>query len=418
MAGARRYLADSTLGGPLPAPDLLVVGAGLAGLALAAQAAARGLVVQVLDPAPERPWPNTFGTWLDEVDPELPLAHRWSTVEVAGKGWRRPLERPYGLLDRPALQDRLCAQLLAAGGRLEPGQVVGATHDDRGSVVTLADGRQVQATLVADCSGHTPPLITRRGPPPSAFQVAYGLVARIDGHPWADDRMTLMDFDAPPSAGPATFLYAMPLGGDHVFVEETILVARGTPDPLALRPLLLRRLQAMGLRITAEEEEERCVIPMDPAPPALPQRVVALGAAASMVHPATGYTVAASLRQAPALAQALATGLDAAGPHAAAEAGWQVLWPAERRAAWVVLEYGRQAILSLEPAAVDDFFRAFFALPQATWAPFLSGQLSARQAGGLMARMFLVAPTSLRLKLSASSFSTEGLAAFGAMLRP
>lgn len=418
MRGQRGTIPPSPPpGAALTSPDLIVVGAGLAGLALAAEAATLGLAVVVLDPEPTRPWPNTFGVWLDEVAPDLPLAHRWSTVEVAGRGWRRCLDRPYGLLDRPALRARLLDRLERAGGRVEQGVVAGATHDERGPLLALRDGREQRAGLVVDCSGHAPALVERRGPPPSAFQVAYGLVAHIERHPWQGDTMTLMDFDGPPGDGPATFLYAMPLGGDRVFVEETILVARGVPDPGALRPRLLRRLQAMGLRLADEEEEERCVFPMDPPPPVLPQRVLALGAAASMVHPATGYSVAASLREAPVLAQALVAGLDA-GPTAASRAGWQVLWPAERRAAWTVLTYGREAILSLSPAATDDFFRAFFAMPRAWWVPFLSGRLTARQAGAMMARMFLEAPMSLRLALSATAGSPPGLAALGAMLRP
>ena len=49
--------------------DVAICGAGPAGLATAAECAARGLKVCVADPALGRDWPNNYGVWIDEVEP-------------------------------------------------------------------------------------------------------------------------------------------------------------------------------------------------------------------------------------------------------------------------------------------------------------------------------------------------------------
>lgn len=62
------------------------------------------------------------------------------------------------------------------------------------------------------------------------------------------------------------------------------------------------------------------------------QSVTAFGAAANLVHPATGYSIARSLREAPNFAEEVATLLkkrQAVGDTA--EGVWEALWPAEKR---------------------------------------------------------------------------------------
>lgn len=85
--------------------DVLVVGAGPAGLALAAALGERSLRVVGLAPDPRAPWPNTYGVWHDEVEPlgYAPfLSHIWrDTVVNLGRadgdggrvtrGWAAPM---------------------------------------------------------------------------------------------------------------------------------------------------------------------------------------------------------------------------------------------------------------------------------------------------------------------------------------
>ena len=60
--------------------------------------------------------------------------------------------------------------------------------------------------------------------------------------------------------------------------------------------------------------------------------MTAFGAAANLVHPATGYSIARSLREAPALAREMATILRRRLPaRQTARLVWTALWPAEKR---------------------------------------------------------------------------------------
>lgn len=63
------------------------------------------------------------------------------------------------------------------------------------------------------------------------------------------------------------------------------------------------------------------------------QTVTAFGAAANLVHPATGFSVSRSFREAPAFADELARAVREGVPVAeASRRVWDKLWPEERRA--------------------------------------------------------------------------------------
>ena len=76
--------------------DVLVAGAGPAGIAVAAECASRGLAVGLLAPDPDAPWAPTYCSWADELDPAVPVDARWDDIVVrptpgttrrAGPGW-------------------------------------------------------------------------------------------------------------------------------------------------------------------------------------------------------------------------------------------------------------------------------------------------------------------------------------------
>jgi lycopene beta-cyclase len=140
---------------------------------------------------------------------------------------------------------------------------------------------------------------------------------------------------------------------------------------------------------------------MDPPLPVAGQRVLATGAAASSVHPATGYLVAAALRAAPRVAGAVARGLDApaGGPARAAELGWEAVWPADRVRRHRLQAFGLEALLGMDPPATARFFRAFFALPPADWASYLSGTRSSAATAAAMTRLYAAATPDLRRAL-------------------
>ena len=62
-------------------PDVLVLGAGPAGMAIASALGKEKLDVEVLSPnGPDEPWPNTYGIWGKEVDQlglQDLLEYRW-----------------------------------------------------------------------------------------------------------------------------------------------------------------------------------------------------------------------------------------------------------------------------------------------------------------------------------------------------
>ena len=146
---------------------------------------------------------------------------------------------------------------------------------------------------------------------PTAFQVAYGIIAEFERPLLADGECTLMDWRGPERTVP-TFGYTLPIDGRWL-VEETALASRPALGFDELERRLHDRLRADGLVIKHIHGIERVSFPMDVPLPLRTQRTLGLGAAASLVHPATGYSVAASLRSAPRIAAAIAAQLARSG---------------------------------------------------------------------------------------------------------
>ena len=354
----------------VPDCDLLVVGAGPAGLGLAAACADLDLRVLVVAPRPESRWQPTYGLWLDEAREaglEGALAHAWPrTVVRAGASGRRTLARGYGLLDNAAAKEALSARVRAAGGDLVDGAVAHATAGR----VTLRDGRTITAAVVADASGHAPVLAPR--PRAAGFQSAFGVELTLGEPPAAEGAMTLMDFRDGGTPGAPTFLYAMDLGDGRWFVEETSLVAR---QPLGFGELEARLRRRLGLRDrwpSTPRAVERCVFPMGAPIAPRPRDAFAFGAAASMVHPASGYQVGPSLVRAPvvasAVAEARARGL---APDDAAALAWSRLWTRDRRRQHALHRLGLAVLLDFELDDLQEFFGAFFAMPEGRWRAYL-----------------------------------------------
>ena len=360
--------------------DVAVAGAGPAGLALAVACAERGLDVMLVAPRPEQPWTQTFGLWIDEARAagvEDGLAARWSTTVIhARPGAPQRLARGYALIDGQALPGLLRARLRAAGGVIRSGRVSGV--EPRG--LALSGGDRIEATAVVDATGHAPTLIDR--PPPRAFQSAFGIVGHFPTAPAEPGAMTLMDL-RPHRLGARgrdgqtpdpTFLYAADLGAGRWFVEETSL-ARARPLAFAdLRARLRQRLPVLDSGRVEIEGEERCVFPMGAPLPPRPGRVIPFGAAAGMVHPASGYQVGAALTAAPGLADAIAKTIAAgAQPAEVASAGWDALGSPDRRRQRALHQLGLEALLRFDQSALQQFFATFFDLPEARWRAYLSG---------------------------------------------
>ncbi|MGZ4541939.1 MAG: lycopene cyclase family protein [Mycobacteriaceae bacterium] len=375
--------------GPSEMADVAVLGLGPAGRTVAAACAASGLTVTAVDPHPELPWRATYGGWSDEFPAWAPAAATVATPLV----WTthcRHINRAYSVLDTPALQRSLdLSDVNVHVGR--------ASIDGR----RLEDGTALRAKVTIDARG-----APARG---RTQQTAYGVVVSR----WRAETVLggaealFMDWRTDHGAGtgaPPSFLYAVPLGGDRVLLEETCLARRPGLglDDLARR--LIARLAARGLQIDGHEPVERVRFALD-AP--LPRRewagrtppVVRFGAAAPLVHPASGYSVAAALRLAPQIADIIATGGTAANVQS-------LIWSRRARGVHALRLRGLRSLLAFAPADVPEFFAAFFALPLKHQQAYLSGRDDL--AGTAAAMTVLVPHLSRQLRTQLIRAATIG----------
>lgn len=399
--------------------DVLIIGAGPAGVALAAALADAGLRVGGLAPQPpDTPWPNTYGIWRDEID-GLGLAHllgpRWTNCVVYAGGQRHDLGREYGLFDNARLQAHLLERCARGNVTWRQGAAASIAHTATASTVTTA-AAPVSARVVVDASGYRAALVQRPAQAAVAQQVAYGLVGEFSAPPVDANQLVLMDYRTghlrdDELALPPTFLYAMDLGQGRYFVEETSLASCPAVSFDFLRDRLHRRLAHRGIAVTAVEHEEHCLFPMNLPLPSRDQPVLAYGGAASMVHPASGYQVGAALRRAGPLAQALAQALrdPAAPPAQIARAGWEALWPQAAVRRHLLYSFGLQTLLRCDAPLLNAFFDAFFRLPRARWAGYLSNQLATPAVLATMWEMFRRAPADVRGLLMGSVRGQERL---------
>lgn len=370
-----------------------MVGGGPAGRALAAECGARGCATVLVDRAPDAPWRATYGAWLDELPPGLPPPASTAAGRVVA-GTVHPLGRTYAVLDVPALRAHLDARLAEGGVRVVAGRVTGRA----GSAVTLADGTRLAADVLVDAGGHRAPLASGRRDRVAAEQTAYGLVvAADDAAPLVEPGAALF-MDWRPDHGEGgwpTFLYAVPLGGGAVLLEETSLARRPGLPLSVLRRRLHARLAHHGIVAPTDARVERVRFPVDD-PRHADRDVLGFGAAAPLVHPASGFNVADALRLAPAVADALSTrGLAAARRQ---------VWPARALAVHRLRRIGLEALLRMPPEAIPAFFETFFALPERHRRAYLSGREDLTGLLAAMGALFMRADGPLRSRLVGAAF--------------
>ena len=370
--------------------DVVVAGDGPAALALASACAQLGL--QVCAVGEGSPWTATYGTWVDEVPAYCDALATTSPIDVAVADRRIALDRTYGVFDNATLRARFAAVPVVAA------RVGGVRHHLWGSVVDTTAG-PLRARLVVDATGAAPALLApRRGAGRVPQQTAYGLV--LDHRPEAvgGTGSVLMDWRQPPgTVGPPTFLYVLALPGGRWLVEETSL-ARA--QPVAADTLRLRLAARLGADLTDRAEHvEHVSIPMAPGLPNRSQAVVGFGAAAGYIHPATGYSVAASLRAAPRVAHGLVAAVRLDDPAQRALAAWNAVWPAEQRRARALHDYGLGVLLRMSDVELSGFFGAFFDLPTEQWSAYLRIDTSATAVSRTMTAMFRSVPWHLRRRL-------------------
>lgn len=366
--------------------DVVVVGSGPAGWAVAHACAERGLDTALVAPRPDAVWRPTYGLWADQAA-ALPAGSDTVTATSVRAGDRR-LPRGYTVLDN--------ASVLAAYRR-------GAVRVVRGSVVAVEPGRhvvlrggeRVAGRVVVDASGRRRVLSGGPLAGDRVEQTAYGVVvpaAAAEPLVARDDAVFMRWHQG---SGWPTFLYAVPLPGGRTLLEETSLARRPGLPMADLAERLAGRLAAAGIPAADVLAVERVRFAVDlPLPRAAPG-VVAFGVAGGMMHPATGYSVGEALTTAPTVAAAIADELPYGGTRAA-RAAHTAVWSPSARAVRRLRNWGLRALLALPPARVPEFFDVFFSLPPDLQRAYLSGRGDLRGTTAAMSAMFGAAPWRTR----------------------
>jgi lycopene beta-cyclase len=296
--------------------EVVVVGAGAAGLALACRLGEQGGVEVVLVDAPPGPARSPDRTWcswqVGPTDWESAVRFRWSRVEVhAPDGAARtydlaPLD--YTMV-RSRDYERVAAERLSRAAVERVEALVTRITDD-GCVV----GADLRGRWVFD---------TRPTPPARPGRVALlqhfrGWTVRTASDRFDPSVAGLMDFRPPQPAGGVAFGYVLPTAPREALVEYTEFSRAVLSDEAyesALGDWTARVLDLGPFEVTAVEQG---AIPMTdaPFPRRVSDRVFRLGAAGGATRPSTGYTFSATQRQAAAVAAALRDGRDPEPPPA------------------------------------------------------------------------------------------------------
>ena len=387
-------MADSATS--VPRLDVLVIGGGPAGRAVAGTCAARGLRTGLVDPQPDRPFTATYGCWAAELPADLPL----SAVAARARGRAvahrtHALAWVYAVFDVPALRAHLDERL--TGVAVHAARATGSPGPGR---VALDNGSELTASVVIDAAGRWQPLRGGRAVRTSAEQTAYGVVvpAEVAAPLVPAGEALFMDWRADHGEdGWPTFLYGIPVGGGEVLLEETSLARRpGLPVPV-LRRRLFARLAHHGIHVPPDARTETVRFPVDHPRHDSPG-VLGFGAAAPLVHPATGFSLAAALGLAGPVADAVAAHLPA-GPEAALAAAREVVWPRTAKAVHGFRRIGLEALLRMPPDEVPGFFDVFFDLPERQRWAYLTGRDDLSGTVATMGGLFAASGWRLRRRL-------------------
>lgn len=363
------------MAGEPPLPDVAIVGLGPAGRALAHRCLLRGLNVLVVDTSPDRAWAPTYAAWEDELPEWLDRSSVASRVPhpAVRAGRSHTLDRTYCVFDTRTLQSILDiskAHIIAGRAiRVDPNAVV------------LEDGAVLHARYVVDARG-----TETRG---AARQTAYGVfLDRASAAPAMEGRtgwfMDWQDDNGADTSEQPSFLYAVPTGPDRVLLEETCLVGSPPLSVHVLRERLMHRLAARGITVPDDPEVE--VVNFVVEPSAHHGKTLAFGARGGLIHPGTGYSVAASLALADRMSAALADGTVSSS----------TIWPLSARAVAGLRMAGLRVLLDLDTSTAGEFFEAFFASPPRQQRAYLSSRAAMRPTLAAMWSVFRRSPTRLR----------------------
>jgi len=425
--------------GDVKVVDVFVIGGGPAGLALAAalgkHVCGSSAKVMVMDATLNKRWPANYGVWMHELEASgygdcASITWPKTAVFMRGDDHKQSFQIPYARVDRDKLKAKLLHECATNGIEVVAG-VVNSVDESDSTFTALSiqyvesnsnaepQKSVVNARLVIDATGHALKFIQFQNEHEPGFQAAYGIECEAPNHGFPLDEMVLMDYrdahmranavDREAAQNVPLFLYAMPIDNDRIFLEETSLIATPPVSFEFLKEQLYRRLDFMGVNVSSVSEEEFCLIPMGGAMPRLDQRVVAFGGAAGFVHPATGYSLTRTLKQASVTAAAIAQELSvesSSSPSSSSPASqmserlWAQIWSPERQRQRDFLLFGGDLLQKVTLNPLREFFAAFFDLPVELWSDFLAfGLMDPAERLEYGVRMFFLTSNRVRLLL-------------------
>ncbi|KAF6165841.1 hypothetical protein GIB67_012738 [Kingdonia uniflora] len=385
--------------------DVIIIGAGPAGLRLAERVSLYGVKVCCIDPSPLSMWPNNYGVWVDEFEAmglEDCLDKTWPMTKIhIDDRNTKYLDRQYGRVSRERLKTKLMEGCVSYGVKFHKAKVWRVDHQEFESFVTCDDGSEIKGNLIVDASGFASTFTQFDKPRNPGYQIAHGILAEVEEHPFDLDKMVLMDWrDSHMGNEPylrknndklPTFLYAMPFDSNLVFLEETSLVSRPALLYMEVKKRMVARLRHLGIKVKRIIEEEKCLIPMGGPLPMIPQSVTAIGGTGGLVHPSTGYVVARALALAPILTDTIVECLGSNRMIRGRQLHrkvWSKLWPMESRSTREYYRFGMETLLKLDLKGTRSFFDAFFDLDPYYWQGFLSSRLSLGELALLSLSLF------------------------------
>ncbi|GAV88663.1 Lycopene_cycl domain-containing protein [Cephalotus follicularis] len=388
-----------------PCFDLIIIGTGPAGLRLAEQVSRYGIKVCCVDPSPLSMGPNNYGSWVDELETlklEDCFDKTWPIVTVyIDDNKTKYLDRPYGRINRRKLKTKLLETCVSNGVKFHKATVWKVEHEEFESSIVCDDGNELKASLIVDASGFASTFVEYNRPRKHGYQIAHGILAEVENHPFDLDKMVLMDWrnshlgNEPylrvSNSRFPTFLYVMPFDSSLIFLEETSLVCRPVLSYMEIKKRMVARLRHLGIKVKRVIEDEKCLIPMGGPLPRMPQSVMAIGGNSGVVHPSTGYMVARTMALAPVVAEAIAECLGSTRMirgRPLHHRVWNGLWPIERRFTREFYSFGMETLLKLDLNGTRSFFDAFFDLDPYYWHGFLSSGLSLRELTSLSLSLF------------------------------
>lgn len=290
--------------------DVVVCGAGAAGLSIAVRLARLPLRVRVVDQREGYGRDRTFSFFRGRSHPfDEAVVRRYRAIEVLGRARRvaRNVEaRPYETIASDRFYE--CALRMLArhdAVRLDLGVRVGAMRDLGPHVEIETDRGALRAALVIDARGGLEARRARAGDV-RWVQHFVGLEVEVERPIFEPALATLMDLRVSQAEGPH-FVYVLPETTRRALVEDTYF-GPAPLEPERYEANLRAWLEARGAGAVSVLRRERGVLPMTTEDVDRGQgRVVRAGLAGGAAKPSTGYAFAFIQRDADAIGHALAS---------------------------------------------------------------------------------------------------------------